>query len=132
MIREIVVQGPDGSRRKLPMEDGPVSVGRSHENELCYPDDASLSRKHLVIEKITGDWVVRDLGSKNGTLVNGVRLQVPRVLHAGDKIEAGQVVLRCGKSVADLTSDVVFIPSDPSAGTIMTSLDRVLSENRIG
>jgi phosphoserine phosphatase RsbU/P len=62
---ELVIQSPDGNSRIIPLGVDRVGLGRSSNNELCYPDDSGLSRQHLAFEKSGDDWVVRDLGSKN-------------------------------------------------------------------
>src|SRR4051794_9228597 len=74
----VVVQGrleyvaPDGtSHTKVLGED--TSIGRHTDNDIQLLDP-EVSKAHLVIKKKGGAWVLQDLGSANGTLVNGVRL----------------------------------------------------------
>ena len=67
---------------------GPVIVGRSPECDLPMRD-ILLSRKHCVIERLGETWVIADLGSKNGTLVNGELIQ-RHVLHDCDVIRIGR------------------------------------------
>jgi hypothetical protein len=67
-------------------------IGRSAECELRVPSVAA-SRRHAAVA-LRGDAVyVRDLGSTNGTLVNGARIVGERVLEPGDRIEVGGVVV---------------------------------------
>ena len=68
-------------------------MGRLEENAIAFPDDGLLSRRHLVMESVDGVWLVRDLGSKNGTMVNGVRITQAVRLNSGDAIQAGSVSL---------------------------------------
>ncbi len=75
------------------MESGRITIGRASNNDLCYPEDAGLSRQHLSLERIGPDVVVADMGSKNGTLVNGVRIGGPHLLQAGDQITAGHLLI---------------------------------------
>lgn len=70
-----------------------ISVGRSTLNDIAYRTDPSLSRWHLVFERDGEDWTVRDLGSKNGTFVDGVRAIARQVLRSGDRIMAGYTVI---------------------------------------
>ncbi|NMB74929.1 MAG: FHA domain-containing protein [Myxococcales bacterium] len=69
-----------------------IRVGRAPENDLCIKDD-TVSARHAVFQRDerTGTWVVQDLASMNGTLVNGNRLVVgkPSVLFDGDVITVG-------------------------------------------
>jgi serine/threonine-protein kinase len=64
-------------------------VGRSSQVEFSLPEDGFLSRQHFQIEFSPPSCVLRDLGSTNGTKVNGVRVASIR-LRDGDWVEAGQ------------------------------------------
>src|SRR5215813_11669208 len=64
-----------------------ISVGRERSNQLSI-NDASVSRRHLVIKKSEGKFLVEDLGSHNGTRVNGVPVN-ERSLEHGDLIAVG-------------------------------------------
>src|SRR5579884_2856839 len=91
--RELVIHTPDGRTRSVPMETERLSLGRSSSNELCYADDAGLSRQHLAFERNGEQWTIRDLGSKNGTLVNGTRISGAQQLRSGDRITAGHLII---------------------------------------
>ena len=68
-------------------------IGRG---EACdfRPKSPKVSRKHAVIFLSTsGEVLLRDLGSENGTWVNDVRIEETRVLKAGDKVTLGPVEL---------------------------------------
>ena len=59
----------------------------------CVLDTKSVSRRHATIEQRGGRFFIADLGSTNGTLVNGVRITEPTQLDAGDKIQVGDEAL---------------------------------------
>lgn len=63
-------------------------VGRSNVCDI-YIDDTKLSRQHFVIENDSGTLYIMDLQSRNGTLVNGIRINNRQHLSSGDKILAG-------------------------------------------
>lgn len=67
----------------------PLLLGRSRECELCF-DDPSVSSLHAEISRAGAVLYLRDLGSTNGTLVNGAPLLAPRSLKDGDRIQLGQ------------------------------------------
>ena len=67
---------------------GSLSIGREPDNGLCL-EDKKLSRHHAALEAVAKGWQVRDLGSTNGTGVNGKRISAPLLLKAGDVIEIG-------------------------------------------
>lgn len=68
-----------------------VSIGREPTNQLWIPDPV-LSRRHCLIAAERGQFFIRDLGSRNGTLVNGVPVEQQQ-LRSGDQISIGNSVL---------------------------------------
>jgi serine/threonine protein kinase len=68
-------------------------IGREAEAEGKLSDDAEISRRHARISRKDGSFVIEDLGSTNGTVVNGRRISAPEVLSTGDKVEVGQTTL---------------------------------------
>jgi serine phosphatase RsbU (regulator of sigma subunit)/pSer/pThr/pTyr-binding forkhead associated (FHA) protein len=134
--RELLIHTPDGATRPLLLERDRYSLGRSSANELCYPEDAGLSRQHLVLERNTEAWIVRDLGSKNGTFVNGIRISAPHPLGKNDRVTAGHIALDFGENSLPPPSDqtVVFIegatPATSVSTTVATSLKGVLSQEK--
>ncbi len=78
----------DGRGPAVPLKDG-LTVGRDKGNDLAIPE-ASTSRKHAVIEATPVGWVVRDLGSSNGTWRNGTRITGTAPIEAGDAIVFGK------------------------------------------
>src|SRR4051812_13373550 len=72
--------------------DGPgVTIGRDTATQLSIPDRL-MSRRHCEVEIADGGFVLRDLGSSNGTFVNGIPTR-ERVLQHGDRIRVGDSVL---------------------------------------
>jgi hypothetical protein len=66
-----------------------LTIGREHDNDISVADDR-VSRRHAVIElDQDGRIVLRDLNSRNGTYVDGVRLAEPRVLAGGEQLRFG-------------------------------------------
>ena len=68
------------------------TIGRDAQNQLSLLD-SSVSREHCLILRQNGDYLIRDLGSHNGTLVNEVRVQDQLLTH-GDHIKLGRSVLQ--------------------------------------
>ena len=75
----------------FPLPDGEISVGRESSNQLWTADPA-LSRRQCVFVGRDSQFSIRDLDSRNGTLVNGVPVQ-EQALHHGDRIDVGNSVL---------------------------------------
>jgi hypothetical protein len=86
-----VVVLPDDRRIKLGAET--LVVGRSADNAIVF-DDPNVSRRHAEIAPASGGWVVKDLGSTNGTKVNGVVVSGERALRDGDIISVGSHTIR--------------------------------------
>jgi DNA-binding NarL/FixJ family response regulator len=70
-----------------------VTVGSADENDIALSDDATASRLHAVLEPFAAGWCVTDLGSSNGTWVNGERVWASRRLRHGDEIRIGHTRL---------------------------------------
>ena len=127
------VHGPEGRRERVSLGGTRMSIGRSRDNDVCYPDDASLSRVHLTIENINDGWYIQDQRSKNGTKVNAENLTGRKQLKPGDRIQAGRIlaVFRGPGEQSAARSSVEFYPeTGPGVGpgaTVMTSLDGLLS-----
>lgn len=122
----MIIRTPDGKSRSFPLANENVALGRAATNALCYGDDAGLSRQHLVFERAGNQWTVRDLGSKNGTLVNGNRITGAHKLRKGDRIAAGHLNMEfCepGGAPAPASNTVVFVESTvvPAATTTVAS-----------
>ncbi len=85
-----------------------LSVGRSEGNSLVLADP-SVSARHAVLERRDGTWYVRDLGSTNGTLLDGHPVGGrPRRLHHGARLRFGAVLFEFrqeGASAAGLPGD---------------------------
>lgn len=77
-----------GTVRLVPLTGGALTIGRSPANELTVAGNR-VSRLHAVVERFPSGWSIRDLGSTNGTTVNGAPLRQARHLRDGDRIEVG-------------------------------------------
>src|SRR2546423_228941 len=76
------------------LNSAPITVGRGGQNDVALENDEFASARHVRIEpRRDGVWV-NDLGSTNGTFVNGIRIDRPRKLVQGDVIRVGETELR--------------------------------------
>jgi len=87
----VCIEGP--SKGKTYPVAGVTVIGREPEREV-HVEDQAVSRKHAKIEVSPNGYVITDLGSANGTAVNGNPLGGTRPLHNGAVIKVGQTVLR--------------------------------------
>jgi len=92
---ELIVEQPWGDATRISLDHERYALGRSSSNQLAFPEDNELSREHLVFERGNSGWFVRDVGSRNGTKVNGVPLAADAArLSDGDRISAGHLTIR--------------------------------------
>ena len=83
---------PRGEEYEL--DAAPLTIGRGSQNDVSIEADEFASARHVRIEpRRDGVWV-HDLGSTNGTYVNGVRVDRPRKLVDGDVVRVGETELR--------------------------------------
>nr|WP_238329746.1 FHA domain-containing protein [Ornithinimicrobium humiphilum] len=83
----IVLRGPNTGARFL-LDADEVSSGR-HPSSDIFLDDVTVSRRHAVFVRDPEGYVVRDVGSLNGTYVNRQRID-EAVLHQGDEVQIGK------------------------------------------
>ena len=83
----------DGGDFRFDLHDGDNVVGREADADVCL-DAATISRHHARIAIGGGGATIDDLGSKNGTWVNGVRVTTVVSIEDGDEIRLGSVVMR--------------------------------------
>jgi FHA domain len=76
------------------LDSAPVTIGRSSDNDMALGEDEFASAHHARVEpRRDGVWV-EDVGSTNGTFVNGTKLSRPQKLTPGDVIRIGETDLR--------------------------------------
>src|SRR3954449_7917275 len=87
------MQGPDKGRR-FELPDAPALIGR--ESRQLPLTDNTVSRRHAELFPRGGDWIIKDLGSSNGSYVNGMRVENTNILKLGDQIRVGKSILVFG------------------------------------
>jgi serine phosphatase RsbU (regulator of sigma subunit)/pSer/pThr/pTyr-binding forkhead associated (FHA) protein len=130
---ELLISGPNGSPTRVELRNPTLSLGRSAENDLAYPEDPWLSRYHLSFEQNAGNWFVKDCASRNGTVVNATSLKEPHKIRAGDRIYAGHLTIEVRESASEPRKPVIsFVPREEEKitreATLLTSLDKVLDK----
>jgi FHA domain len=93
--RLVVLQSPAlGPGDEIALDAHPITLGRGRTNDVPLPEDEYASTRHARIEpRRDGIWL-EDIGSTNGTFVNGIRLTRERRLAPGDTLRIGETDLR--------------------------------------
>jgi len=93
--RLVVVKSPDlDEGQDFELDSAQLTIGRGRQNDIAITSDEYASARHARFEpRQDGVWV-QDLGSTNGTYLNGTRLEHPRRLTRGDIVRIGETDLR--------------------------------------
>lgn len=86
----LVLVTKSGQQKVFPLTSGLVVIGRRRNCDLSIPLE-SVSRRHCQIDVSNGQVTIRDLGSKNGTYLNGKRID-QALAKAGDRLQVGPIV----------------------------------------
>jgi eukaryotic-like serine/threonine-protein kinase len=117
-----VIAGPQNGRVFTFDQHETFMIGRSEDAHFCLPQDRFFSRHHCILEIAPPQIFLRDLGSTNGTFVNGIRVETAH-LKSGDRIQGGETVLEVDISTDQKDSfssqpRKEFIASTPSIITV--------------
>ena len=96
----VVIAGPSLGHQ-YDLSDAIVDIGRQEECVISVPS-SKVSRRHASVQRVLGRYTVTDLGSTNGTFLNGRKLDKAEVLKDGDKIQVGELVLKYMESRLEL------------------------------
>lgn len=89
--RVAIIEG-SGSGTTVALSSLPVTIGRAEDSTIVISDDYASS-KHARLVPEGGGWKLEDLGSTNGTVLNGKKLTAPTAIRAGARITIGRTVL---------------------------------------
>jgi two-component system NtrC family sensor kinase len=89
----LVLQGPDKGRR-FELPDAPAVLGR--DSRQIPLTDQTVSRRHAELVPVEGEWILKDMGSVNGSYLNGVRVDNRKALKLGDQIRVGRTLMVFG------------------------------------
>lgn len=117
---QIVMNTGPNPGKVFPLEKNEIFIGRDLTNDVVI-NDAEVSRRHARLVAQAGGYILEDLGSTNGTFVNGQRLMGPYILRPGETVTLGEHVslafeqLRSDPDATMVSS--TYMPSMPPAVT---------------
>jgi len=94
--RELVIHRPQGRPSVVPLDGTDITFGRSPSATVRL-DDGYVSERHARVYREGDEWLVSDLGSTNGTLLNQVKVTSPTPIAAGDQLRIGKTVIEVRK-----------------------------------
>jgi pSer/pThr/pTyr-binding forkhead associated (FHA) protein len=89
----LILTNPEFANQSCVLPDGTFSVGRSRSNRIVIRDD-SVSKEHCELLVWGSEIIVRERGSRNGTFVNGVRVEAQSGVHHGERLRFGRIEAR--------------------------------------
>jgi len=102
-----------------------LTIGREANNDIVI-DDTAISRLHAMVRRITtGNYMLTDLGSANGTFLNGKKVGAPVLLTNGDQIQLGHVRLQFLAPVKDDEEETESLMDDSTVGIMHDTISTV-------
>jgi FHA domain len=103
---QVVMRSGPNVGKVYPLELEDISIGRDTGNTIAI-NDAEISRRHARLALHGSAYVIQDLGSTNGTFVNGVRVTGTQVLNPGDTISFGENISLSYEAAYDANATVI-------------------------
>ncbi len=107
----VMRSGPD-TGKIYPLETPEIIIGREASNGVAI-NDAEISRKHAKLSLHGSAYVIQDLGSTNGSFVNGQRLTGTQVLNPGDTVSFGENIVMVYEATQDPNATVISSAQAP-------------------
>ncbi|MGQ9628170.1 MAG: NBR1-Ig-like domain-containing protein [Anaerolineae bacterium] len=109
----VVRQGPEPGKRFFFRKKN-ISLGRLPDNDVAI-NDQQISRRHASLTWEEGHFVLRDLGSANGTFLNGEQVTSPKVVYDGDVIGLSEVLLAFRAGTGEVGEQTLAVPGSVRA-----------------
>jgi hypothetical protein len=97
----------------FPLDAQEVTIGRDAANIIAI-NDAEVSRRHARMESRGSAYVIQDLGSTNGTFINGTRISGMQALNPGDTVAFGEGIVLVYEAVVDNNATILSAKAPPA------------------
>lgn len=119
---KLVISDDEGKTTAVPLVREEITIGRKEGNTIRLTD-RNVSRRHAKLQKQSGTYLLQDLGSYNGTIINGTRVSDTRSIKHGDQIVIGDYKLAIVEESAAQVGTPSAAASTPPATAAMTAPD---------
>ncbi|HYG09528.1 MAG TPA: SpoIIE family protein phosphatase [Pyrinomonadaceae bacterium] len=123
---DLIVNYPDRAPDTFPLGRLRITIGRSARNDVCIPDPFA-SRVHAEVRREGDAYILQDLGSANGTLYNGDRVESALALTPGGRIQIGETEIVFRDKDAGASATMI---ADASSGSLPEATIALNSEQR--
>jgi pSer/pThr/pTyr-binding forkhead associated (FHA) protein len=116
MSSHLEIRKPSG-RELIPLGGERVTVGKASANLVSLKDDSTVSRFHAVLENLGSAWSIRDVGSRNGTYLNGEKISAEKILRSGDELRVGnsRLIFWQVQQAEETATNEATVSVDPAA-----------------
>jgi pSer/pThr/pTyr-binding forkhead associated (FHA) protein len=112
---KLVISDNEGTTTVVPLVRDEISIGRKEGNTIRLTE-RNISRQHCRIQRSNGSYVIHDLGSYNGVVINGQRIAGESQVKPGDEIRIGDYTLLLQTEAAEKpTAEIAVDPAQPVA-----------------
>ncbi len=114
---QFVMRAGPSVGKAFPLEGTELTIGRDTSNPVSI-NDAEVSRKHAKLELRGSAYLIQDLGSTNGTFVNGMRITGAQVLNPGDTVSFGENIMLMYEAVMDPNATMLSAKAAKTAAPV--------------
>jgi pSer/pThr/pTyr-binding forkhead associated (FHA) protein len=103
---QLVMRAGPNAGKAFPLEASEISIGRDVGNTLVV-SDAEVSRRHARLTWQGAGYFIEDVGSTNGTFVNGQRISAPHILKTGDLVSLSESIILAFEATGDASATMI-------------------------
>ncbi|MEZ4295048.1 MAG: sigma 54-interacting transcriptional regulator [Polyangiaceae bacterium] len=124
----VIFTGKGPACQPIPLDNGPVFLGRANEDGVVHIDDSGISRRHVRVERVQWGVQITDLDSRNGTFVDGQRITRERIFTQPRVVRIGRTVLQLVRDIAPFVRGKMRVAGATHIGPSMARVHERIAE----